>query len=512
MSDQPLLLGIDVGTSSTKAVLIRLDGTVVATAAPEYKFHTPKPLWAESDPEDWWEASIQAIRQVIRKGGVNGESIAAIGLTGQMHGLVLLGSKGEVLRPCIMWNDQRTAEECAEITTSVGADKVLSITGNPVLPGFTAPKIAWVKKHEPTVFAKIKHILLPKDYVRYRLSGELAMDVADGSGTSLMEVGSRKWSAEMVDATGVDPKWLPPLMESVEISGHLSEEAAIATGLKAGIPIAAGAGDQAAQAVGSGIFEEGKISATFGTSGVVFAHSKEFRVEPEGNLHAFCSAVPGEWHLMGVMLSAAGSFQWFRNALGRTELALEEQGRGKAYDLLVEKAASVPAGCEGLLFLPYLSGERTPYPDPLARGAFIGLTLRHAKGHMVRSVLEGITFGMNDSLQLMTHLGIQPEEVVVSGGGAQNPFWRQMMADVFAQRVVTVNATEGAAFGAALLGGVCSGHYPDVATACKSTIQNTAEASPGVDAELYGRLYPRYRALYPALKDEFHATSKMFLD
>lgn len=500
MANGSYFIGIDVGTSSAKAVLINGGGEVLVVSAPEYDFQTPKPLWAESNPEDWYAATVQAIREVVSEAGV--ETVDAIGLTGQMHGLVLLDAEGEVLRPCIMWNDQRTAAECSELTEGVGAERVLQITGNPILPGFTAPKIRWVEKNEPEVFSKIAHILLPKDYIRYRLTGAFATDVADASGMSLLDVGARQWSDEMVEACHVQPEWLPELFESAEVSARISRAGAEATGLSEGIPVAAGAGDQAAQAVGSGIIEEGRLSATFGTSGVVFAHSRTFRVEPEGRLHAFCSAVPGEWHLMGVMLSAAGSFQWFRNTLGDLEREREAAGGEDAYTQLIELAKEVPPGAEGLLFLPYLTGERTPHPDPHARGAFIGLTLRHGKGHLVRSVLEGITFGMRDSLTLMRELGVDPETIIVSGGGVRSPFWRQMMADIFQARVATVNAAEGAAFGAALLGGVACGAFESVEAACKAAIRETGSEEP-VASEAYKEAYEIYRGLYPTLKGTF---------
>ena len=500
MSDEALLVGLDVGTSSAKAVLMDSSGEVLAVSAPEYDFQTPQPLWVESNPEDWYEASVQAIQEVLEAAG--SRKIRGLGLTGQMHGLVLLDAEGAVLRPCIMWNDQRTAEECRELTEAVGEEKVLQITGNPILAGFTAPKIRWVEKNEPEVFSRIAHILLPKDYLRYRLTGAFATDVADASGTALLNVGRRQWSERMCEACQVSPEWLPELHESAEPSAIISASGASATGLPQGLPVAAGAGDQAAQAVGSGIIKEGVLSATLGTSGVVFAHSKNFKVEPEGRLHAFCSAVPGEWHLMGVMLSAAGSFQWFRNTLGDLEREREASGGADAYTQLIDLAKAVPPGAEGLIFLPYLSGERTPHPDPLARGAFIGLTLRHKKGHLVRSVLEGITFGMRDSLELMRGLGVDPETVIISGGGVRSSLWRQMMADIFQAKVATVNAAEGAAFGAALLGGAASGVFESVEAACRATLRETGSEEPKASVE-YDQAYRIFQELYPTLKETF---------
>lgn len=504
MSDS-CFLGLDVGSSSTKVILIDAVGKVLAVDAPEYAFRTPKPLWAEADPEDWWKATIAGIKSVLAKAGKTGSDVAGIGLSGQMHGLVMLDAEGKVLRPCIMWNDQRTAAECAEITKAIGREKILAVTGNPVLPGFTAPKILWVRKNEPEVYAKCAKVLLPKDYIRYRMSGVFATEVSDASGMSLLDVPKRKWSSEMLDGCGIPASWMADVTESPDISSTLSAEAAALTGLVAGTPIAGGGGDQAAQAVGCGIVEEGLISATFGTSGVVFAHSKEYRGEPDGRLHAFCAAVPGEWHLMGVMLSAAGSLQWFRDALGAEEIAQHKAGGKHPYAKFDEMAATIPAGSNGLLFLPYLSGERTPYPDPYARGAFVGLTLRHGKAHMVRSVLEGITFGMLDSVELMRALGITSRTIIASGGGARSSIWRQMMADIFNTPIALVNATEGAAYGAALLAAVGTKTYPDVRTAAKTCIATTMAAQPGADAPVYAKYYPRYRALYPALKNEFRS-------
>jgi len=484
-----------------------VSGKVLAADAPEYPFRTPRPLWAEADPEDWWKATVAGIKSVLAKAGRKGSDVAGIGMSGQMHGLVMLDKAGKVLRPCIMWNDQRTAAECAEITETIGRAKVLEITGNPVLPGFTAPKVVWVRKNEPEVFAKCAKILLPKDYIRYRLSGAFATEVSDASGTSLLDVPNRRWSKDMLAGCGIPESWMPEVTESTVISSHLSTEAAMLTGLVAGTPIAGGGGDQAAQAVGCGIVEEGIISATFGTSGVVFAHSRQYRAEPDGRLHAFCAAVPGEWHMMGVMLSAAGSLQWFRDALGAEEVAKARATGRHTYALFDEMAATVAPGSDGLLFLPYLTGERAPHPDPYARGAFIGLTIRHGKNHFVRSVMEGITFGMLDSVELMRAAGIRSKTIIASGGGARSALWRQMMADVFETPIALVNATEGAAYGAALLAAVGTGAYPDVRTAAKACITTSPSAAPGPDAKVYAKYYPRYKALYPLLKSEFKALS-----
>jgi xylulokinase len=503
------LLGIDVGTTGTKALLVDADGAVRASATTEYPMYTPQPLWAEQDPADWWAGTVASIRRVLDEGGVPPAAVAGVGLTGQMHGLVLLDGQGEVLRPCIMWNDQRTAAQCAAITDKVGADEVLRLTGNPVLPGFTAPKIVWVREHEPEIYAQAAKVLLPKDYVRYRLTGGFFSEVSGASGTSLFDVGRRRWSEEMLQAVGVPRQWLPEVTESPVVSARVSAQAAAETGLLEGTPVAGGGGDQAAQAVGTGIVAEGVVSATLGTSGVVFAASDTYRVEPEGRLHAFCHAVPGMWHLMGVMLSAGGSFRWYRDALGELELAQAEASGRDPYELLTEAAAGVEPGCEGLLFLPYLSGERTPYPDPNARGVFFGLTLRHAKAHMTRAVLEGVSYGLRDSLELMRGLGLSIGQVRASGGGARSPLWRQMLADVFDTPIVTVDVTEGAAYGAALLAGVGAGVYPGVPAACDAAIRVTGRTEPGPAAAVYADYYPHYRALYPALAAEFAAVAQV---
>ena len=503
------LLGIDVGTTGSKALLIGADGSVKASATTEYPMFTPQPLWAEQRPADWWAATVASIRRVLDEGGVQPGQVAGVGLTGQMHGLVLLDAQGQVLRPCIMWNDQRTAAQCAAITARVGAGKVLRLTGNPVLPGFTAPKIVWVREHEPAVYARVAKVLLPKDYARYRLTGGFFSEVSDASGTSLFDVGQRQWSAEMLEALDLPHQWLPEVTESPVVSAHVSARAAAETGLLEGTPVVGGGGDQAAQAVGTGIIAEGTVSATLGTSGVVFAASATYRIEPQGRLHAFCHAVPGMWHLMGVMLSAGGSFRWYRDTLGAPECAQAQASGRDPYDVLTEAAAGVAPGCEGLLFLPYLSGERTPYPDPNARGVFFGLTLRHTKAHVTRAVLEGVGYGLRDSLELMRGLGLSVAQVHASGGGARSELWRQILADVFDTQIITVNVTEGAAYGAALLASVGAGVYPDVTAACDAAIRVTGRTEPGPAAAVYADYYPRYRALYPALAPQFEAIARV---
>jgi xylulokinase len=496
-------IGLDIGTSSVKALLVSAEGKVVDSATPEYPFQTPRPLWSETDPDVWWEATCKAIRSLISE--IDPSEVTAVGLTGQMHGMVALDSKGRVLRPCIMWNDQRSFRECDEITQKVGESEILRITGNPVLAGFTAPKVLWVKNNEPEVFSSIDKIVLPKDYIRYKLSSEFFTDVSDASGTSLLDVGNRKWSNEMLDALEWPTQWMPEVTESTEATAKVSQEASALTGLLVGTPIIAGGGDQAAQAVGCGIVKEGMVSATLGTSGVVFAQSDEYRVEPEGKLHAFCHAVPGKWHLMGVMLSAAGSFQWYKNQLGTEEQKLESEGGPNAYDSLTASAETVSPGSDALIFLPYLSGERTPHPDPHARGCFIGLSVRHEKRHLTRAVLEGVSFGLNDSVELMRNLGVNPKEIVLSGGGTRSALWKQMLADVFSSRCTMVNALEGAAYGAAILAAVGSGAFTSVEDACGQWIRQTEVVEPSGDISSYDKFYSIYRSLYPTLQETFRS-------
>jgi len=501
------LLGVDVGTTGSKALLIDSGGALKATATTEYPMMTPQPQWAEQHPDEWWRATVASIKRVMGESAILPNQVAAIGLTGQMHGLVLLNGRGNVLRPCIMWNDQRSAKECLAITNAVGEGKLLELTGNPVLPGFTAPKVLWVREHEPEVYGHISNILLPKDYIRYRLTRSFLSDVSDASGTSMFDVGRRRWSDEMVQALNIPREWLPDVTESPVPSSSVSSQAAKETGLLEGTPVVGGAGDQAAQAVGAGVIKEGVVSVTIGTSGVVFASSDAFR--PHGKLHAFCHAVPNTWHVMGVMLSAGGSFRWYRDALcGWDKVKADVLGRD-VYDLLTNEAAEIPPGCEGLIFLPYLGGERTPHPDPDARGVFFGLTLRHTKAHLTRAVLEGVSFGLRDSLELMRSLGISIKQVRASGGGAKSPFWRQLLADVFNTEIVTVNVTEGAAYGAALLAGVGAGFYKDVSEACEKTTRIAGSVRPGPSAAIYEKYYRRYCSLYPAVAGEFKELARL---
>lgn len=488
-------LGIDISTTSSKALLIDESGGVVAVSSSPHTLQTPQPLWSEQDPHEWWQAVSVSIRSVLEKAGIGGEGIEAIGLTGQMHGLVMLDQTGKVLRPAILWNDQRTQSQCDRIHERIGKERFIQITGNVALTGFTAPKILWVKENEPGIFAKAHHILLPKDYIRYCLTNEYAMDKADGAGTVLFDLKARDWSREVLDVLQIDASWMPRTFEGPEFTGRVSEAAAFVTGLKAGTPVVAGGGDQAAQAVGVGAVEPGIIGLTVGTSGVVFATTPSALIESEGLLHAFCHAVPGLWHFMGVMLSAAGSLQWFRDSLAPQ----------MSFDDLLKEAEPVPAGSDGLQFLPYLSGERTPYPDPLARGAFIGLTLRHSRAHMTRALLEGVSFGLKDCFALIQNAGLGAiAQVRASGGGVKGTLWRQILASVLDAELVTVNTTEGAAYGAAILAGVGAGAWPDVGAACQACVKITGRTMPDpIQVEIYRKSYALYQKMYPALKYHF---------
>jgi xylulokinase len=488
-------LGIDVSTTGAKALLIDEKGRVVASSPPTLTLQTPKPLWSEQDPHEWWTGTAASIRKALSDAGAKGADVAAVGLTGQMHGLVLLDGQRNVLRPAILWNDQRTGAECAEIERRVGRSQLIREVGNVALTGFTAPKILWVRNHEPAVYARAKLVLLPKDYVRLRLTGGAAMDKADGSGTILFELKARTWSKLVLEKLEIPAEWLPPTFEGPEVTGKVTAQAAAETGLAAGTPVMAGGGDQSAGAVGAGAVRPGVVSLTLGTSGVVFATTDAPLVESEGRLHAFCHAVPGRWHFMGVTLSAAGSLQWYHDTLTPKE----------SFGEIVAEAEQAPAGSDGLLFMPYLSGERTPYPDPLARGSFVGLTVRHRRAHLTRAVLEGVAFSMKDCFTLLQGAGLGAvKEVRIAGGGAKGPLWRRIVASALGLPMVTVNSTEGAAYGAALLGGVGGGAWPSVEAACDATIAVTGRDEPVAEwSKTYDALYPRYRELYGALKPTY---------
>ncbi len=491
-------LGIDASTTATKALLMDASGAVVAIGRSEYGFETPWPLWSEQSPLLWWDGAQQAIRQSLGEAGVTGADVGAVGLTGQMHGLVLLDGAGRVLRPAILWNDQRTAAECDEIRERVGRRRLIDITGNDALTGFTAPKILWVRNHEPDVFNRVAHVLLPKDYVRYRLTGVFAVDRAGGSGTLLFDLAARDWSPDVVAALDIPPGVLPPTFEGTSITGEVTAAAAAATGLRAGTPVVAGGGDQAANGVGVGAVAPGIVAMSIGTSGVVFAAADRPVVEREGRLHAFCHAVPGTWHLMGVMLSAAGSYRWFT----------DELAPGRSYAELDAAVAATAPGAGGLVFLPYLTGERTPHPDPTARGAFVGLTVRHGLGHLARAVMEGVAFGLRDMVELMAAV-LDLGEVRVSGGGAASRQWLRIVADVLGRPVRLVGTAESAAHGAAILAASGAGAFGSVAEACDAAVELGAVVEPEDHGGAYDDAYGIYRDLYPALRESFGPLARL---
>ncbi|MFZ0014363.1 MAG: xylulokinase [Acidimicrobiia bacterium] len=491
------VLGLDISTTATKAVLVDDGGAVIAVGSSSYDYVIPRPTWSEQDPQLWWDATIEAIRAVLTETGVEPGDIAAIGLTGQMHGSVLLDRDDDVVRPALLWNDQRTAEECDQIREMIGRERLIATTGNDALTGLTSPKLLWVRNNEPENWDRVSTVLLPKDYVRFRLTGSHALDVAGGSGTGLFDLAERTWSLDILDALSLSHTLFPPTFEGPEVTGSVTDGAAGATGLLAGTPVVAGGGDQSANAVGVGAVAGGMLALSLGTSGVVFAASDRPNIEPEARVQAFCHAVPGRWHMMGVMLSAAGSLRWLRDALSP----------GTAFDVLVDGAAEVAAGADGLIFLPYLSGERTPYPDPKARGAFVGLTTSHDLRHMTRAVLEGVAFGLRDGLDLMVGAGVaRPESIRASGGGTRSELWCQILADTLEARIDTPLTEEGAAYGAGLLAAVAAGHYPSVDAAADALIEVSPRAEPGPDAAVYREIHPRFQGLYPALRPTFHAT------
>jgi xylulokinase len=503
-------LGIDIGTSGTKTLAIREDGRILASATLEYPLSSPQPGWSEQNPEDWWQASIQSVQAVLSAGRISPAEVKGIGLSGQMHGSVFLNRQQQVIRPALLWNDQRTARECEEIERLAGGRAALiGLVANPALTGFTAPKILWLRNHEPAHYEQLDQVLLPKDYVRFRLTGEYATEVSDASGTLLLDVKGRQWCRPLLDMLKIDPALLPRVYESEEVSGRLTAHAAQQLGLPQGVPVVGGGGDQAAGAVGNGIVSQGVISATMGTSGVVFAQSDQVQIDAAGRIHTFCHAVRGKWHVMGCVLSAGGSLQWYRNQLGQAEQTTARAMGVDPYVLLSAEAGQAPAGSEGLFFLPYLTGERTPHADPEARGAWIGLTLRHGRSHLVRAVMEGATFAMRDGLEIIREMNIPIDQIRVSGGGARSEFWRQLQADVYGQSVVTVNAHEGPAYGVALLAAAGTGAYQDVVEACRATIRVVSQTdADAARKKRYDQAYPIYRKLYRSLKEDFATIGK----
>lgn len=498
-------LGIDIGTGGSRALLVGADGSVACgvTAAHD-DILMERPLWAEQRPENWWNAAREAVRGVLARAGANGRDIVGIGLSGQMHGLTLLDGGNQVIRPALIWCDQRSQEQVDWINATAGTEMVLDQTANPVLTGFTAPKLLWVRDNDPGSYERVRKMLLPKDYIRFMLTGEFASDVSDASGTALFDVVGRRWALPLVERLGIDPSILPEVVESPERTGCVSAAAAKETGLAPGTPVVGGAGDQAASAVGNGIVESGLVSCTVGTSGVVFSHLDEAAYDPEGRVHTFCHAVPGRWHVMGVTQGAGLSLQWFRNHLASDLRATAAERGVEIYDLLTDEAADVPAGSEGLIWLPYLMGERTPHLDPYARGGWVGITAKHTRGHLVRSILEGVAYSLNDCLGIIESLGAEIASVRASGGGAKSALWRAILANVFGKPIATLQTQEGSAYGAALLAMVGTGHIGTVEEACRAMIAEKRRTEPDARlAEAYTRSYPLFKELYPSLKGLF---------
>jgi xylulokinase len=494
-------LGVDVGTGGSRALLVDANGRVrYSFVAPHEEMRMLKPLWAEQEPEDWWRASQLAIQGVLKQAKADGGAINGIGLSGQMHGLVLLDEKHSVIRPALIWCDQRSQRQVDEINAAAGPETVLRATANPVLTGFTLPKLLWVKDNEPEKYSRIKRVLLPKDFVRFKLTGEFITDVSDASGTALFDVLRRKWSDEMIGILHLDKSILPEALESSAIAGHISEEAARATGLRAGTPVVAGAGDQAASAIGNGIVRSGEVSCTVGTSGVVFAYLEKPAYDPLGRVHTFCHAIPGVWHVMGVTQGAGLSLQWYRNRFSQNS----------DYDELTADASLSPPGAHGLFWLPYLMGERTPHLDANARAAWVGLTAKHQASDLVRSILEGVCYSLKDGLEIIRELGATPSTTRLSGGGAKSPLWHQLFANIFNQRVTTLETQEGSAFGAALLAAIGTKHYASAKEACKAAVHEVSAKEPDrAAAAFYEEHYRVFRSFYPVLKSGFGAIAAL---
>ena len=499
------VIGIDIGTSGTKTVLFDTKGSVISSHTSEYPMYQPKNGWAEQNPEDWWKATVEGLRAVTAN--VSGGEILGIGLSGQMHGLCMLDEKGDVLRNSIIWCDQRTGEECADIERIVGREKLISITANPALTGFTASKIMWVKKHEPEIYAKCAHILLPKDFIRYKLTGEFATEVSDASGMQLLDVPNRCWSDEVISLLGIDKALLPKVYESPEITGKITSEVSDITGVPAGVLVVGGAGDNAAAAIGTGTVRNGCAFTTIGTSGVVYLHSDKVKIDPLGRVHTFCCAVPGEWHMMGVTQSAGLSLRWLRDTFCGDEKREAESAGVDTYDIMSELAAKSPAGANRLLFLPYLMGERTPHLDPNARGSFIGISPIHTKGDFIRAVMEGVGFSLKDCLSVFKEMNVEADKMLLCGGGARGALWRGIISDIYNTPVYLTESSEGAALGAAILAMVGAGVYGSVPEACDEIINVKSGANPSSDSVFYERYYEIYKKLYSSLKGDFAALS-----
>ena len=504
------ILGIDIGTSGTKAALFTADGAIVASHTVDYPLYQPENGWAEQDPADWWNAVCASTSAVIAKSGVKADDIKSVGLSGQMHGLVMLDGDGNVLRRSIIWCDQRTGKECDEMTRILTREKLISITANPALTGFTASKILWVRNNEPSVYEKCKHILLPKDYIRYMLTGEFATEVSDASGMQLLDVPKRNWSDEVLGKLSIDKSLLGKVYESVEVTGTVHKEASARTGLAAGTIVVGGAGDNAAAAVGTGTVANGSAFVTIGTSGVVYAHTDKPAIDPSGRVHTFCCAVPNEWHVMGVTQAAGLSLKWFRDNFCLAEI---ETARGMGidpYELMTAAAERIPVGAERLLYLPYLMGERTPHLDPDCRGVFFGLSALHTKNHMLRAVMEGVTYSLNDCLAVLREMQVAPARLTACGGGGKSPFWRQMLADICGCGITTIHASEGAALGAAILGAVGAGLYKTVREACSAIIRVDTLSEPDeAAAAQYAKGYKLYTDLYPQMQSSFKTLAQI---
>ena len=504
------LIGVDLGTSGTKTVLFAEDGTVAASCTIEYPLYQPQNGWAEQDPLDWWNAVCGTTKAVIAKAGISASEIKGVGLSGQMHGLVMLDKSGNVLRKSIIWCDQRTAKECEEITQKVGAGNLIKITANPALTGFTASKIMWVKNNEPALYEKCAHILLPKDFIRYKLTGEFATEVSDASGMQLLDVPNRKWSDQVLDALEIDKSLLGKVYESPEITGKVTKAASDLTGLAEGTAVVGGAGDNAAAAVGTGTVFDGKAFTTIGTSGVVFAHTSKLSIDPKGRVHTCCCAVPGAWHVMGVTQGAGLSLKWFRDNFCHEEMIAAAGMKKDPYFLMDKQAEQIPIGSDRLLYLPYLMGERTPHLDPNCRGVFFGLSAMHTRQHLLRAVMEGVTFSQRDSVEVLREMGVSIKEMLACGGGGSSALWRQMLADVYGCPVKTVVSKEGPALGVAILAGAGTGVYSSVQDGCAAVIKTNPPQNPiSQNSEEYEKFYNIYRALYPALKNNFSELAKI---
>lgn len=505
------VIGIDLGTSATKTVLFDIEGNIISSASCEYPLYQPHNGWAEQTPDDWYNAAISTIKSVVSQSGINSENIVSLGISGQMHGLVMLDENCDVLRPSILWCDQRTGKECEQLTGALGRDKLIEITANPALTGFTASKILWVKNNEPDIFEKCRHILLPKDYLRFRLTGEFATEVSDASGMQLLDVPNRRWSDVMINALGIKEEYLAKVYESPEITGYINSDTAEKTGLSVKTSVVGGAGDNAAAAVGMGVVTEGKAFTTIGTSGVVFAHTDSPVIDPAGRVHTFCCAVPGAWHVMGVTQGAGLSMQWFKNNFCYEEIEQAAAEGKDVYQITDEKAGNIAIGCDKLIYLPYLMGERTPHLDPDCRGVFFGISAMHTKSHFIRAILEGVTYSLYDCLLVLKEMGIAPLSMLLCGGGSKSKLWKSIICDTFAIPVETSKSAEAPALGVAILAAVGSGIYSDVKTACEKMIPSDSSViTPDkTNTKQYHTYHKIYSSLYTSLKDNYKSLADM---